>query len=92
MIDIMPIIDRDEHLKDLLKAGVTEAVIGIRMDLLKSHEAQAFKNHGGQSLKRLRERGGLSHCEAVAILMDRPWREMNPAEANAALLQLTKRI
>lgn len=43
--------------------------------LVKDHEAQAVANHG-QTVERLYERGGVSACEAVAILLNRPWRRM----------------
>ena len=36
------------------------------------HAKQAMSNHG-QTLQRLAERGGLSFCEAAAILEDRKW-------------------
>lgn len=43
----------------------------LPMALLERHEARAIRNHG-QSLKQLRDRGGLSVSEAVAIMEDRP--------------------
>ncbi len=42
-------------------------------------ESRAQKNHS-QSLSRLRERGGLGYCEALAVLENRPWRAMTVAE------------
>lgn len=42
-------------------------------------EERAQKNHS-QTLSRLRERGGLSYCEALAVLEDRRWRGMTVAE------------
>lgn len=36
------------------------------------HEQQALRNHM-QTLQRLSERGGLSYCEALAVLEDRAW-------------------
>jgi hypothetical protein len=44
------------------------------------NEYWAQKNHG-QSLTRLAERGGLSPCEAAAIIQQRPWKSMDAAEA-----------
>lgn len=48
------------------------------------HERQAMRNHGGQSLRRLAERGGLSWTEALAVLTDRefPWRQKHDPEAD----------
>lgn len=45
----------------------------IPWDMLTPHEAQAERNHGGQTLKRLAERGGLSWAEALAVLTDKKW-------------------
>jgi len=55
----------------------------IRMDALNEEWAQ--RNHG-QSLKRLNERGGLSPCEAAAIIERRRYDRM-PADAAIALLK-----
>lgn len=54
----------------------------IRMDALNEQWAQ--RNHS-QSLKRLNERGGLSACEALAIIQHRGWRRMTPTEAVEAV-------
>lgn len=54
----------------------------IRMEVLNEEWAQ---NNHGQSLKRLNERGGLSPCEAVAIIERRPYDRMAPAAAIAIL-------
>lgn len=40
----------------------------IPWELIAPHEAQAVKNHGGQTLQRLAERGGLSPCEALCAI------------------------
>lgn len=45
--------------------------------MLAPHEPQAMRNHCGQSLQRLAERGGLSPCEALAVLDDRRWKQMD---------------
>lgn len=52
----------------------------IPWSLIEPHEAQAKRNHD-QTLQRLAERGGLSPCEAVAVLEDRPWERMEAREA-----------
>lgn len=49
-------------------------------------ENQAIKNHQ-QSLKRLSERGGLSACEALAIIEKRPWKSMFESVALNELLK-----
>ncbi len=43
------------------------------------HETRARINHG-QTLGRLKQRGGLSVSEVVAILEDRPWRRMGVSD------------
>lgn len=55
------------------------------------HENQAMKNHSGQSLERLAERGGLSPSEAVAVLHDRPWCRMDTHVAIAELDEIVRR-
>ena len=45
----------------------------VPWEMLAPHEAQAQRNHGGQSLERLSERGGLDPAEMLAILDDKPW-------------------
>lgn len=48
-------------------------IVDIPWELLLPHAEQAIANHGGQTLERLAERGGLCYSEAVAILTDQPW-------------------
>lgn len=45
------------------------------------HERQCQKNHGGQTLEGLANRGGLDPTELYAVLHDQPWREMPMEEA-----------
>ena len=47
-------------------------------ELLAPHDEQAKRNHGGQNLEKLASRGGLSACEAVAIIEDTDYRKMWP--------------
>lgn len=49
------------------------------------HEDQALRNHGGQSLDTLANRGGLGPDEAIAVLEGRRWRKMDEDEARAQL-------
>jgi hypothetical protein len=60
----------------------------IPWDLIQPHGAQAKANHGGQTLRRLAQRGGLSPCEAVAVLEDRKWTPMNAEDAQRRLREL----
>lgn len=61
----------------------------IPFDMLLTHEGQAQANHN-LSLRYLADHGGLSECEAVAVLEDRPWAPMPPEEARAKLATLVK--
>jgi hypothetical protein len=55
--------------------------------LIAPHERQALLNHD-QSLAKLASRGGLSCCEAVAVLEDRKWRAMDRDAARNRLIEL----
>lgn len=61
----------------------------IDWEFLEPHRRQATKNHY-QTLERLAERGGLSADELVAVLEDRPWRDMPLRDAINRLKQLTR--
>lgn len=54
--------------------------IAVPWDLVAVHEAQALTNHD-QTVKQLADRCGLSWCELVAVLEDRPWRRMDDIDA-----------
>lgn len=69
------------------KAGATFLVLSIPWELIEPHQKQAQINHG-QTLERLKARGGLGASEAVAILEDRSWQRMSNVQANAALVRI----
>lgn len=58
--------------------------------MIAPHEAQALSNHARQSLKTLAERGGLSHCEAIAVLEDRDWEPMDQDQAVDGLIRMVQ--
>jgi hypothetical protein len=60
----------------------------VPMWMLRPWAAQAEANHG-QTLGRLRERGGLSAAEAVAILTGASYQAMMPRAARNQLARLT---
>lgn len=62
----------------LIGSGYGTSDYTIPWGLLAPHEAQALKNHG-QTLERLAQRHGLSFCEALAIIEDRPWKPVKNA-------------
>jgi hypothetical protein len=76
-----------EFIRAIRASGQDRMVVGVPWELISLHERQAMRNHS-QTLERLSERGGLSRCEAVAILEDRPWHRMEEHAANSRLLQI----
>ncbi len=78
-----------EQIKSAQGQGAAIMIIALPWNMLANHEKQALINHG-QTLDRLAQRGGLSPCEALAILSDRPWRrrlERDVHESLNAMLQ-----
>jgi len=55
-------------------------------------EQTARRNHGGQSLHRLAERGGLSWDEAAAIVERRPWFAMQQCYAEEIVRNAAQRL
>jgi hypothetical protein len=45
----------------------------VPWEFVKPHERQARSNHGGQTLARLSERGGLSVRELLVVVRDQEW-------------------
>lgn len=60
---------------------------GLAVDMALLDEVQAEINHG-QTLARLKERGGVSACEALALVQKRKWR---PVDMDIALDWLADR-
>lgn len=46
--------------------------------MIAPHDATARRNHGGQTLERLAQRGGLCPLEAVAVMEDADYRKRWP--------------
>lgn len=64
--------------------------LAVKFDVL--NEKQAQINHG-QSLDRLAERGGLSPCEALAVVEKRAWkRGINNADTVACLNEIIMKM
>lgn len=53
---------------------------GIPWSMIAPKEVQAKRNHSMQNLEELAKRGGLSPCEAIAVLEGRSWRHDPNAE------------
>lgn len=56
--------------------------------MIAPHEKRAMSNHGGQSLKVLDRRGGLSPLEMVAALEDKPFWEVDHLTKAQAVARL----
>ncbi len=61
----------------------------VRVDDFAMVNERAFKNHT-QSLQALNERGGVTWCEALALLEDREWVSMAEVRAIARIEELVK--
>jgi len=79
-----PIMSQYNHAKRRYIDGRT-----IPLSLIAPHERQALRNHCGQNLSDLARRGGLSVDEAVAVLEDRDWHEM---DLDAAVERLKQHV
>lgn len=66
-----------------------DAIKTIPWALICEHERQAQTNHG-QTLDGLNGRGGLSACEALAIIHDRRWIRIEKSVAEAQLCDLVR--
>jgi hypothetical protein len=53
----------------------------IPWEMIRPHNGQCMANHGGQTLERIAQRGGLGRCEAIAVLADQKW---TPIDADIA--------
>lgn len=70
--------------------GYIENARRIPWDMIEPHEKQAMQNHGGQTLERLAQRGGLCACEALSVLGDRSWKKYE--DHKIADIELTKLV
>lgn len=59
---------------------LTPQINSIPWRIIAPHDAQAIRNHAGQNLENLASRGGLSPCEAVAVLEDVDYRKRWPKQ------------
>jgi hypothetical protein len=70
------------------RALLPDAPVGVPWAVLLERAWRVRRNHG-EPPERLAVRGGLSWCELVAILEDRPWRPMPPRTAYDRFRRLT---
>lgn len=59
--------------------------------VIEPHERQAESNHY-QSLETLERRGGLSYCEALAVLEDRPWSRVEQNMAKQRVFEIVSKF
>lgn len=64
-----------------------DQITAIPWAVIEPHEPQAGRNHS-QTLRGLAGRGGLSPCEAVAVMLDRPWVRVHQAWARSKLMSM----
>lgn len=64
-----------------------ERRLTVPLALVVAHERQAQRNHG-QTVARLKERGGLSWCELAAVLEDRDWHKLDTDAAHEAAMRV----
>lgn len=64
---------------------VGEVRLTVPQACVLEHEAQAQRNHG-QSVARLKERGGLAWAELAAVLWDRKYHRMDLDAAHASAM------
>lgn len=76
-----------QDIDQVRRAYGTSVIVALPFPMLEAHEKQAFRNHN-QTIARLAERGGLTACEALAVLEDRAWRKEPIAAAHAKLKEL----
>ena len=74
---------------EIVRCAGLELIPAIPWGLIEQHKTQALKNHT-RTIEQLAQLCGLSACEAVAVLEDRPWRRMRPDEAYARLAELVR--
>lgn len=84
-IEYMPILSAE--LSEL--KGIPNVPIQVPMHLL--NEEQAFSNHG-QSLRRLKERGGLSVRESLSLITRQHWRYYSYLDNKKAVVMLNEII
>jgi lambda repressor-like predicted transcriptional regulator len=79
-----PIMPGTSAHADVRKVGGSLIVVAVPWGIVEPHERQAEENHR-QSLQTLASRGGLSPCEALAVIDERPWRKMDNGIAHGIL-------
>lgn len=64
-----------------------ERRLTVPFAFVKAHERQANTNHG-QTVERLKERGGLGWSELAAVVEGRDWRQMDVDAAHEQTMRV----
>lgn len=87
-IMLTPDYQGDDKKRGSIKAAIAGGSLYVAVqapwEMMIAHEKQALKNHS-QTIQRLSERGGLSACEAVAVIEDREYSRLPLVTANEEL-------
>ena len=73
------------------RALLPDAPAAVAWDVLEERRWRVLRNHG-DTPDSLAERGGLSWCELLAIVEDRPWRPMPARDAYQRFRRLTAEL
>jgi hypothetical protein len=84
---MFPIMTDGIDIAEVRKSFGCAVVVALPWPMMEAHAPQALENHD-QSIAVLASRCGLSACEALAVLEDRPWRAMSRADAHSRLKDL----
>lgn len=68
-----------------------DQLTSIPWGVIAPHEVQALRNHH-RSLASLAERGGLTPCEALAVIEGRPWERMAFTDARRRLVDYVRGV
>lgn len=71
---------------ELINPQYNYGLKSVPYDFVLEHEKQMMENHGGQTVQRMAERGGLSARELVLVISNQPlsrfweinWDQVNP--------------
>lgn len=89
MRDTFPILPPSpSDVTRLVAAGIAQPK-GVPWDMLAPHAERMAKNHGGQSMETIADRGGLDAGELVAVLRDWSFQLM---KVEASYLQLNAEL
>lgn len=87
---IFPIMLDTKEVAEVRRADGVCVMVGVPWDMIWEHREWADRNHR-QSIAELSDRGGLSACEAIAVIEERRWAPLHPAAAHRLLYEAVDR-